>query len=302
MKRNKILAILGPTAVGKTDLTLNLAGRFSAEIISCDSVQLYQYLDIGSAKPGPDLLVQVPHHLISVFSPDFRINAGIYKQHAETAISSCIDRGILPVLSGGTGMYFNALYYGMFSSQSSDAEVKKSLIDRAEKEGLDTLYEELIRLDPDCRETVMPRDRQRIIRCLEVLTVCGQPLREMQKNNDKLDLDWYLIGLDRDRQELYQRIELRVDQMLDSGLIRETAALSEQFGKDAYALGSIGYRHVLKYLAGEWDQETMVSELKKDTRHYAKRQLTWFRKNPDIHWYHPDDMDRILQDVQGFLT
>lgn len=298
MKKNKILAILGPTASGKTALCVRLAELIPAEIISCDSVQVYKYLDIGSAKPEPLILDRYPHHLISIYEPDQPVNAGMYKKAAEEAIQDCHNREILPMLSGGTGMYFNALYFGMFSLPSSDSGVRQSLLARLEAEGLESLYQELLQKDPCSQSRVMPRDKQRILRNLEVIEVTGRPLSELQQDNERLDLDWLLIGLDLPRDVLYQRINERAEQMLEAGLVEETRRLAERFGKDAPALSAIGYRHALAFLEGRWDWDTLLYELQKDTRHYAKRQLTWFRKNQAIQWFDPSEPGLIIEAVQ----
>lgn len=301
MIKNKILAIVGPTAVGKTTLTLNLAQHLHSQIISCDSVQIYEDCNIGSAKPTRAELDLVPHHLISKYPPSQRINVAVYKKDAEGIIQTLGNLNIIPIVSGGTGMYFNSLYYGLFSQKSQDRQFRQELELQVEAGGLDKLFEKLCSLDPAAGNNIKARDKVRIIRALEVLHCTGRSIFELQEQNERLDLDWYIIGLNRDRAELYRRIEERVDIMLQQGLISETKTIIEKYGRDAYALGSIGYRHVCQYLNGEFDYDTMVETLKKDTRHYAKRQLTWFHKNKDIHWYHPDDISPVIKAAEEFL-
>lgn len=298
----KIIAILGPTASGKSSFAMAAAGLFPCEIVSCDSVQIYRYLDIGSAKPSPDERNSVTHHLIDVFDPDFRADTGLYKKLAEETILDVQNRGKVPILVGGTGLYFNALYYGMFDGPSKDDNIRRELDERWEQGEREQLFDELRSVDPASAEKIQPADKRRIVRALEVYRLTGRPLSELYCDNDRLELDWRLIGLNPDRAELYRRIESRVDNMLSGGLIEETRGIVEGFGENAYALQSIGYRHVLNHLNGVWSLEETASEMKKDTRHYAKRQMTWFRKNRDVHWYDPAvGTSKLFNDVRTFL-
>ena len=299
---NPVIAIVGPTGAGKSDIALELARVFGGEIVSCDSVQLYRHLDIGSAKPSREELNSVPHHLIDVFEPDFQVDVGIYKEAAEKAIASVRARGRLPIVCGGTGLYFNALHRGLVDAPSRDDGLRAELEERAEREVLETLYRELKSRDPASAERIMPGDKRRIVRALEVYSRTGKPLSELRRENKKMDLDWLVIGITMDRAELYRRIEDRVDRMLERGLVDETRTVMEHYGKDAYALGAIGYRHAKKFLAGEYEMDAFAEELKRDTRRYAKRQMTWFRKIDGIRWFFPSDRDKMKETVSQFLN
>jgi len=297
----KILAILGPTAIGKTEIAIRLAKAFDGEVISCDSVQIYKRLDIGSAKPKDEELNSIKYHMLSLFKPSFQVDVGLYKKIAERTILDVNKREKLPIVAGGTGMYFNSLYYGLFEGPGRDEALRRGLEERIRKEGLLSLYEELRMKDPKYAEKVQPGDKRRIVRALEVYYKTGTPFSNLHLNNKKLPLDWFLIGLNMERKELYERIEVRVDRMIKEGLIDETRSIMETYGENAFALGSIGYRHARDYILGKIDKEEMISLLKKDTRHYAKRQITWFRKIKGINWFNPLELDKIMIAVKDFL-
>lgn len=295
------IAVLGPTAVGKTETALRLAAEFKGEIVSCDSVQIYRGLDIGSAKPAEAERKSITHHGLDLFLPDFQIDVGIYKNQAESSISDILNRDRLPVITGGTGMYFNALYFGLFNGPSRDNRIRADLEDRAEREGVFRLYRELESIDNASARHILPNDKRRIVRALEVYYKTGIPISRLQEHNVKLELNWFLLGLNMDRELLYQRIEKRVDRMIEQGLIEETRALMASYGRDAYALGAIGYRHARDYIEGRSSMEEMISSLKLDTRHYAKRQIIWFRKIPNIQWFDPFDTVGMTEAVSRFL-
>ncbi len=300
--KKKALGILGPTAAGKTQTAVSLAQLFSGEVVSCDSVQIYKRLNIGSAKPAPEEIKNIPYHLIDIFDPDFQIDAGIYKKMAEEAILNIIDSGKLPIITGGTGMYFNSLYYGFFEGPGRDNEFRKELEKRASLEGLGSLYAEMKKNDAEYSVKVQPNDKRRIIRALEVYHKTGIPFSKIRSCNQKLDLEWFIIGLECDRKILYEKIEERVDQMVQSGLVEETEGIIKDFGAGAFALGCIGYRHALNYIEGKWNFEQFVYNLKLDTRHYAKRQMTWFKKIKEIHWHRIEDWEEIVKAVKLFLS
>jgi tRNA dimethylallyltransferase len=297
----KILGVVGPTAAGKTRLALELARRFDGEVISCDSVQIFKRLDIGSAKPEKSETGEIPYHLISVFEPDYRIDAGVYKKMAEECIREIQKKEKLPILAGGTGMYFNSIYYGLFNGPGRNDSIRASLKEKAATGGVSSLYEELEKADPDTSLKVGRNDLLRIIRALEVLYTTGSPISRLYKNNIKLELDWFIIGLDMDRKMLYHNIDRRIDKMISLGLIDETQKIMNKYGADAYALSSIGYRHAVNYIRGIWNFEEFAYCLKRDTRHYAKRQITWFKKNPDIHWFDMSRPENIFYSVRKFL-
>ena len=297
----KIIAIIGPTASGKTSVAVELASRFNGEIVSCDSVQIYKELNIGSAKPSPDEIIRIPHHLIDILSPDIIVDAWKYKELAEKVISDILSRSKIPFLTGGTGMYFNSLYFGMFEGASRDETIRAQIMQRLEKEGTKPALDELKIIDPEVGDKILPNDIRRIVRALEVYYVTGTPISKLRELNRRMELDWLIIGLNPDRKALYERINARVDMMIEKGLIDETARLIEKYGADAHSLQSIGYRHCVEYLSGKIDRETMIAMTKQDTRHYAKRQWTWFRKIPGVRWFDPLQLDAIAESVSSFL-
>lgn len=296
-----VIGIVGPTGAGKTEIALKLARDLNGEIVSCDSVQLYKHLDIGSAKPSPEEMNEIPHHLIDVFEPDFQVDVGIYKSAAEKAISFIHDKKRLPIVCGGTGLYFNALHRGLVNAPSRDDNIRNALEERADREGLDSLYRELKKIDPASAGKIMPNDKRRVVRALEVFARTGKPLSELHQDNIKMDLKWLVIGIAMDRAELYRRIEKRVDLMIERGLVEETRKVMERYGQDAYALGSIGYRHARNFITGVWNRDEFIEQLKLDTRHYAKRQMTWFRKIPGLRWFFPSELDKIKETISEFL-
>lgn len=301
MCHNKILGIVGPTASGKTDAALALARLFNGEVVSCDSVQVFKHLDIGSAKPGAGELKGVPYHLIDIFEPVVRADVGEYKKLAERKIIEILDKGRVPIVAGGTGMYFNSLYYGLFAGPGRDNGIRERLLERA---GVSprALYDELLVYDPASAARIPPNDLRRIVRALEVYYRTGKPISELHRDNKKLELDWFIAGLDLERKSLYEKIEKRIDQMMGEGLVEETRVIIERYGKEAYALSSIGYRHAVNYISGLWTLDETVCYLKRDTRRYAKRQLTWFKKNRDIHWFEASDFAPIRCSVEKFLS
>jgi tRNA dimethylallyltransferase len=298
----KILAVVGPTASGKTRLAIELALAFSGEVVSCDSVQIYKHLNIGSAKPCPEEINDVPFHLLSIFEPDHRPDVGIYKKLAEQSIAEIHKKGKLPVVAGGTGMYFNSIYYGLFRGPGRNDALRKSLRERASRDGTEALYNDLEKCDPETALKVGKKDLLRIIRALEVFYITGSPISSQYKDNKRLDLDWFIIGLDIDRKLLYQNIERRIDNMISAGLVEETKSIMKLYGSNAYALSSIGYRHAVNYISGAWNFNEFLYLLKRDTRHYAKRQITWFKKNKDIHWFNTLSPENIFSSVSEFLS
>ncbi|NPV00799.1 MAG: tRNA (adenosine(37)-N6)-dimethylallyltransferase MiaA [Brevinematales bacterium] len=297
----KIISIIGPTASGKTSIAVEIASRFNGEIVSCDSVQIYQELNIGSAKPSTEEMRSIPHHLINILSPDTVVDAWKYKELAETVIGDILSRTKIPFLTGGTGMYFNSLYFGMFEGASKDEAIRARIMRRIEKEGSGPAINELKMIDPEIGDKILPNDIRRIVRALEVYYVTGTPISKLHELNRRMELDWLIIGLNPDRKALYERINARVDKMIEQGLIDETAMLMEKYGADAHSLQSIGYRHCVDFLGGKIGRDTMIKMTKQDTRHYAKRQWTWFRKIPAVRWFDPSRTDAIAETVSSFL-
>lgn len=270
------------------------------EIVSCDSVQIFKHLNIGSAKPSEEEQSLVKHHLIDVFEPTVQIDVKIYKELAEKVILDIFNRGKIPFVVGGTGMYFNALYYGLSDAPSRNEEIRKSLEEKYEKYGLDSLYDELTKLDKKTASKIAKNDKRRIIRALEVYYISGKPLSEINQNNKKLNADWLVVSLIPDRKKLYEKINMRVEEMIAKGLVDEVKLIVEKYGENAYALGSIGYKEVLDYLKGKISFEEMKELIKKNTRNYAKRQYTWFKKFTSDS-YSPEQIEIIDDKIENFI-
>ncbi|MBX6423828.1 tRNA (adenosine(37)-N6)-dimethylallyltransferase MiaA [Thermosulfurimonas sp. F29] len=302
-RSKKILAVVGPTGVGKTALGIELAERFGGEIVNFDSVQVYRYLDIGTAKPTPEERARVPHHLIDILEPDEPFNAAAFVERADCVIAEIVARGKVPILVGGTGLYLRALLHGLFPVEVPE-ELRRTLRERLKREGLSVLYQELRRRDPEAARRIHPHDRVRVLRALEVCLATGKTFSEMVRTHAFRERRYKAlkIGLHLPRDELYRRLNERVDRMLEAGLLEEVKALLERgFSPELKPLQSIGYRHMIAYLKGEVSLEEAVRLMKRDTRRYAKRQLTWFRADPEVKWFLPTEREGIFAEVERFL-
>lgn len=285
---NKVLIILGQTAVGKSKLAMELAKKLNGEIISADSMQVYKGMDIGTAKPSRQELSQVSHHLIDMINPDQTWSVSDFVAQTKTIIEEIISRGKLPIIVGGTGLYLNALIEGYaFPLIEANPEIRKKLEGEAKSFGSEHLYEKLKRTDPDAAAKIHFNDAKRIIRALEVIEVTGKPMSRAQtKNENSLPYELVIVGLEMDRKRLYEKIEARVDQMLAAGLIDEVRKLI----KDGYddklsSMQAIGYKEVAGHLQGKYFYDEMVGILKQNTRNFAKRQMTWFRRFKNVKWF-----------------
>lgn len=278
--------ILGPTAVGKTYLSLLLAERIPSEIISADSRQIYKFMNIGTAKVDIETQTKVPHHMINICNPDEYFSAGMYSKLARKIVDHVFKEGKLPIVVGGSGFYINALIDGIFDTQIHAPNIREQLIQRAENEGLDTLYSELQQYDPGYASKISVNDQQRIFRSLEVYLATGQTFSEWHKQKtNPANFQYKMIGLSMDRQSLYKRIEERADRMLEKGLVDEVKHLQAMgYTSNLSALKTVGYKEVFAFLSSEIDYNTMVIQIKQNTRRYAKRQLTWFRRDKRITW------------------
>ena len=285
----RVLCVVGPTATGKTKMGVALAKRFNGEVVSVDSMQLYRGMEIGTASPTVEEMEGIPHHMVGVADPAESWSAARYVQAADACVQDILSRGRLPVLAGGTGLYLDALIRGTdFAAGSQGTEIRQELQRRAKTEGIETLLEELHRIDPAAAEKLHLRDEKRIIRALEVWQETGRTITE----HDQLErqrppkYDALYIGLDfEDRQDLRDRIDRRVDAMVAQGLLEEVKALLDSgLPHDATALQAIGYKQFLAVAEGNATVEEAIEEVKLRSRQYAKRQLTWLRRNPDIFW------------------
>lgn len=302
--RKTIVVIAGPTAVGKTAISIKVAAGIHGQIVSCDSMQLYKYMDIGSAKPSKEQLETVPHHLIDVIDPKENFSVVRYQQMAKEAINEIFDQGETPVITGGTGLYLNAMLYDMdFGANQGDVNYRKQLFDIAEHQGNDALFAKLKDLDPNAAERIHPNNVKRVVRAMEAIHFNGTGLADFASVNQKTnDYDSILIGLTRDRSELYQRIEERVDQLMEKGLLDEVKSLKNMgFTSADIAMKGIGYKELLDFLEGDYELPVAIDLIKKNTRHYAKRQMTWFKRYPEMQWFNlsedqteEDSMENIM--------
>lgn len=279
-KKNKVIAVVGATASGKTAYAVNLAKQIYGEIISADSRLVYKGLDIGTAKPTMDEREGIPHHMIDVVEPEVDYSVGLYSQTAGNIIDEIISRGKTPIIAGGTGLYFRILLENYdLPKINPDYELRNEL---AQLE-FDELYNMLVKLDSDAAKLVVQNDKRRAIRFIEIVKLTGVPVSEARGIKEpEYDVEW--IGLNYPREELYERINKRVDLMLEQGLVDETKKLLSEHGRISNIIDTIGYREITSYLDGELTLNEAADKLKQNTRNYAKRQLTWFRKNPDIKW------------------
>lgn len=304
---NKIIILAGPTAVGKTDLSISLAKALDTEIISADSVQIYKKLDIGSAKPTLEEMAGVPHHLIDHVSPFDRYSVSEYAEDAKKVISALHKKGKIPLIVGGTGLYINALMYDMdFGEALEDLAYREKMTKLANEKGNEYIHNMLKDVDPQAADRIHANNLKRVIRALEINHVSGQKTGDFANQNTLTkDYEIYLFGLTRSREKLYARINQRVDIMMTLGLVQEVEALKNLGLNDSnQSMQGIGYKEVLGYLNHLYDYDTMVSLLKQSSRRYAKRQMTWFKRYPhlmpidlEVNTRHEDIVRIILQKI-----
>ena len=313
---SKIIVLCGPTAVGKTDLSLLIAETFSCEIVGVDSMQVYRHMDIGTAKPTQAERARINHYLIDIVDPDDNYTLGRFVKDAQEAIRKINSHNNIPLLVGGTGLYLKGLLQGLFAEDYLAAEaedyegksctesVRDDLRKRLLETGNETLYRELAEVDPDSAERIHPNDTQRLLRGLEIFYTTGIPwsrhLTDQRKNTTQYQT--LKIGLTRPRQELYERIDKRVCLMAEQGLLDEVKMLLAMgYAKELKAMQSIGYRHMINFLDKKWTWEQTLEMLARDTRHYAKRQFTWFNNDKEISWYDVRQQDTLLKEIKRFL-
>ena len=285
---NKVLFIVGPTAVGKSKLAIELAKKLNGEIISADSMQVYIGMDIGTAKPAREELEEVPHHLINLIAPDKSWSVSDFVNNAKTLIEDICGKGKLPIVVGGTGLYLNALIEGYsFPEIKKDVQARLKLEHEAKVFGSLHLYERLKKIDPDTAANIHYNDTKRIIRALEVYELTGHPMSLLRtKDAESLEFKPVIIGLELDRHELYKRIEARIDEMLSKGLVDEVSGLiKEGYDPKLTSMQAIGYKEVAEHLHGKYTYDELVNILKQNTRNFAKRQLTWFRRFKNVNWF-----------------
>ncbi len=302
-----LIAVVGPTATGKTEYAIQLAMRLDGEIVSCDSMQLYRFMDIGSAKPSEEERKMVRHYLVDEIDPREPFSVAQYQKRAKQAIAEIHGKGKLPIVAGGTGLYLNSILYEMdFSAPPAADDFRNKMEKLAREQGKEALHQRLLEKDPRAAARIHPNNTKKIIRALEAVERTGKGIRPFSEA-DKLCEDYrpFLIGLTRDRSELYQRINERVIHLMNRGLLREVdALLAKGLTEEHISMKGIGYKELIRYRKGEWDLETAIAKIQQNTRHYAKRQLTWFRRYDKIKWFnlsHYENRENALEDMLSWL-
>jgi tRNA dimethylallyltransferase len=285
MKRAQVIFLVGPTAVGKTGLSIPLAKKIGAQIISCDSMQVYKGMDILSSKPTAAQRAAVAHHLLGIVSPEDEFNVSAYRRRALKAIKTIINRGSIPLFVGGSGLYMSVVVDGIFEVKTEDPRVRARLFRQAREQGSAALHARLQKVDPPAARKIHPNDTRRIVRALEVFAVAGVPISRLQQTRKGLDKEYdvRIIGLDMDRDILYERINRRVEEMFDQGLVKEVKRLLKK-KLSRTAACAIGIQEVKSYLEGGLDERGAKELMQRNTRRYARRQMTWFRKDRRIAW------------------
>jgi tRNA dimethylallyltransferase len=304
IKKPKVIVICGPTGVGKTAVGIQLAEKLDGEIISADSMQIYRYMDIGTAKPTADEQTRIIHHLIDIVDPDEDFDAVRFAKMAREKVMQLYQRGVTPLVVGGTGLYIKALLQGLFQSNPVDPEIRERLKKEAAEFGSSALYERLKQVDPDTADRLHPNDSYRITRALETIESTGRSISEHQQDHGFSDQPFNAlkICLQIDRQKLYDRIDQRVDLMIEAGFVDEVKKLLGMgYSADLKSMQSIGYRQMVEFIGGRLSWDECVRTLKRDTRRFAKRQFTWFGADQQIQWYEPDQLNEIVRLVEGFL-
>ncbi|MCR5671841.1 MAG: tRNA (adenosine(37)-N6)-dimethylallyltransferase MiaA [Butyrivibrio sp.] len=305
MPGQKLIVLTGPTAVGKSKLSIELAKRVGGEIISADSMQVYKFMNIGTDKVSYEKMGGVPHHLIDFLDPNEDFNVFTFQKLVKEKIREISDRGHVPILVGGTGFYIQAVLYDIdFTETDEDDSIRKELEKRAETEGPDALHNELMSVDPVSAEVIHANNVKRVIRALEYYKKTGRPISEHneEQREHESPYDFCYFVLTDDREKLYKRIDERVDKMMEEGLLQEVKDLMKMdIRENATSMQSLGYREIIGYLKGEYDLDRAVYLIKRNTRHFAKRQITWFKREKHVTWIHKGDYgyddEKILKEM-----
>ena len=297
MDKRKIPIIIGPTAIGKTKYAIDLSLKLGAEIISADSMQVYKYMNIGTAKPSREDRRAVPHHMINIVHPDQYFSAGEYSKMAREKINRIVELEKTPIVVGGSGLYIRALVDGLFSEPVISNTIKKRVKTQLDNKGSDYLHRKLKKIDSVAASKIHPNDWRRIIRALEVFLSTGETISSLQSKAkaESIDCQYRIIGLKTERSNLYERIESRVDLMFKKGLVREVKQLMKKgYRDDLLPMQSLGYKEVLEYLNGHYGLDEAKALIKQNTRHFAKRQMTWFNRDSRIKWIETSDIDKEI--------
>lgn len=301
MDKPKVIVICGPTASGKTSLSISLAKKINGEIVSCDSMQIYKEMDIGSAKPTVEEMQEIKHYLVDFVSPEKRYSVSEYKEDASKAIEEIINKGKTPIIVGGTGLYLNSLIYNIqYNEMEVDLNYRRELEKEAEEYGLEVLYNRAKEIDPEAMEKVSANDKKRITRVLEIYNATGRNKTELEKKSRKeVSYNYLIFGINMERSILYDRINKRVDIMLEQGLIEEVKNLINKYSNMPTAMQGLGYKEVKEFLDGNISKEEMIEKIKMETRRYAKRQITWFKRIKNIIWL--DGLNKTEENVNSIM-
>lgn len=282
----QVIIIAGPTCSGKTSLSLKLAEELNSEIISADSRQVFKYLNIGTAKPSRPELKKVKHHFISLLEPDENFNVSDFETEALAVIRQLHSKNKVPVVVGGSGLYIKSLVDGIFNTVDRDDEFRTQLMNERKEQGNEYLYKKLVAADPESASKMLPQNYKRVIRALEVLHLTGRPIWQLQQEYKRdVQLEFHQYALEWDRDKLYNNIETRVDQMLEDGLVEEVKSVLEKgYSKDLNSLNTVGYKEIISFLEGEITLHRAAELIKRNTRRFAKRQITWFKRDQRIRW------------------
>ena len=305
MGKPQVIVLTGPTAVGKTAASIGLAKAIGGEIISADSMQVYRHMDIGSAKITTEEMNGVPHHLIDVLDPTENFNVVTFQTMAKAAMEEIYDKGHIPIIVGGTGFYIQALLYDIDFTEEEDATAYREELEQLAKErGGDYLYEQLQQVDPEGAAAIHPNNIKRVIRALEYYRNTGGKISEHNEESRKKEspYDFRYFVLDMERKKLYERIDKRVDIMIEQGLVSEVEKLRDMgLTRDMVSMQGLGYKEILDYLDGTISLEEAIYRIKRDSRHFAKRQLTWFRRERDVIWIHKEDFDMEEAKILAYM-
>lgn len=301
----KVIVICGPTASGKTALSIEVAKKINGEIISCDSMQIYKDMNIGTAKPTKEEMGEIKHYLIDYVLPTERYSVAEYKKDAKKTIKEVIEKGKTPIIVGGTGLYVDSLIYEIeYPEIKFDEEYRKKIEKEVEEEGLEKLYEKAKKIDPIAIQKISKTDKKRIQRVLEIYHATGKTKTEQEiiSRQKEPEYAYKVYGLLWDRQKLYDRINLRVDIMIEQGLIEEVKTILKKYSKFPTAMQGLGYKEVVQYLNKEITKEEMIEKIKQETRRYAKRQMTWFRKNKQTIWLNAEDKQNNINIISEGIS
>ncbi|NWG28134.1 MAG: tRNA (adenosine(37)-N6)-dimethylallyltransferase MiaA [Ignavibacteriaceae bacterium] len=298
MKNNyRVIVIVGPTSSGKTNLSLKLAKLIPSEIISADSRQIYKFLEIGTAKPSKEQREKTPHHLVDFLNPSEHYDASLFEKDAGQCIEEIFNKNKIPIVVGGSGLYIKALIDGIFETADKDEEYRKELLEKRKQFGNDFLYNELKKVDAVSAEKMLPQNWKRVIRALEVLHTSGEPIwkhHQKQSTGKGKKYQFRQFGLNWDRKILYENINNRVDEMIECGFVGEVKNILKMgYDKNLNSLNTVGYKEIIQHLNGKIALERAIELIKRNTRHYAKRQMTWFRKDNRIHWFEVNSIDEF---------